>query len=109
VERKEGNLSRVCNGGGRLRDLRVRNIGRENSKGWKEKRQTEKEPVLESTRVEESKRNRRRVGSEGKCTSGRAKNREGETMGRKPFGVRKLISIHSRETIKRFNGYQIRI
>lgn len=50
MELKEGNLSRVdCNGGGRLRDLEVRNIGRENSKGWKEKGQAGKEPMLEST------------------------------------------------------------
>lgn len=52
MEWKEGNLSRVdFNRGGRLRDLEVTNISRENSKGWKEKGQAEKEPVLESTRI----------------------------------------------------------
>lgn len=68
MERKEGNLSRVdCNGGGRLRDLGVRNIGRESSKGWKEKGQAEKKPVLESTHtVGESKRNCGRVGDAGR-------------------------------------------
>lgn len=48
---KEGNLSRVdCNRGDRLRDLEVRNIGRENSKRWKEKEQVEKKEA-ESTRT----------------------------------------------------------
>lgn len=52
MEWKEGSLSRVdCNGGGRLRDLEVRNISWENSKGQKEKGQAEKKPVLESTRT----------------------------------------------------------
>lgn len=68
MEWKEGNLSRVdCNGGGRLRDLEVRNIGRENSKGWKEKGQAGKEPMPGVySHCRESKRNRRRVRNEGK-------------------------------------------
>lgn len=104
AERKEGNLSRVdCNGDGRLRDLGVRNIGRENSKGQKEKGQAEKEPVLAVySHCGESKRNRRRVGKRGEVNeSGRAKSWEGETMGEGAVGVRKLISIRSRETIMR--------
>lgn len=36
----------------------------------------------------------------GKRKSGRMKSRKGETMGREPLGVRKLISIRSREIVK---------
>lgn len=103
VGRKEGNLSRVdCNGGGRLRDLRVSNIGRENSKGWKEKGQAEKEPVLESTRIVG---NRREIvgglGARGRERVGERRVGRARQWGGSRWGKKADLDPLQRETVER--------
>lgn len=95
VVRKEGNLSResTVTGVVGFEISGLETSVRENSKGWKEKGQAEKEPVPESTHtvgnrreIVGGKQGGGRLGSKGKGTSGRTESREGETMGRELLG-----------------------
>lgn len=98
VVRKEGNLSResTVTGVVGFEISGLETSVRENSKGWKEKGQAEKEPVPESTHTVG---NRREIvgglGSKGKGNEWANGESGGRDNGEGAVGVRKLISIRS--------------